>query len=359
MATGELIDDASFVHVKTRAELSRVLTREQYISMLEADTIDAIDPAIAAAAGLPPDTGPDMPRLEVRLREQLIATVARLAKTAPAPIQAAIIAYVERYQVENLKMLFIGKLARASDASISERVMVPVATLTGTTSITREAIRASSIDEVVLLFRHTPYRAILREVARRYRATGEVFYIHALLDRFFVQLYDTRATAHGKLNDGDARVMNHMASILADQYNISMAIRGYNNGFHWDEVEVLLVQGNGKITTSDVLELFTMAGDPATLQAALRRLAARYRDGDRLARLITSTRPVHSVNTFFFNTALSLFKRARRETGSTLADIMTLILMKEAQIENLITIIEGVKNDYDRSELASYLTLEG
>jgi vacuolar-type H+-ATPase subunit C/Vma6 len=204
----------------TRTMLSEMLTREDFDSLIRAGSVEEAWAALGRTSYgdyLPEDIKADELAVEKALREvtaHRFKRATRHLRGRPADVGSMLLA---RWELDNLE--FALRLWHGKDASLDEYITVP--------SFVHdiplyEVTAATSIDEVALALRHTPYFEPVVSGSRAYKTKGSIFYVELALESdYYARLLDSIAALGGRDASDGAR----MVASEIDRLNISWLAR--------------------------------------------------------------------------------------------------------------------------------------
>jgi len=361
MAINEVIDDYAFILVKLAAAKERMIKLDRLMDLTMSKDLDDFKLRLSRdQEDLPADIIKNSKDLEESFRDIFFNYIHMMIHDAPRSCQLFVFTFVQKYETDNLKNLIVGKIANIEEKSIKERIIFQVETILHTDKIIKDALKAGSLEEIIYLYRKTQYYDILRELGNRYKTTKEVFFIHALLDQYYIKLFNQflHKRVHGGREYGE--ILKFFVGTLTDFYNLSMVIRGLSYAFEWSEVELLLTTATEtfKVKIDDIKRIHKIGDNKEEIVNELKKFGARYPGGDKLVSLIYPDRIVQSLKKFYFNMQLLHLKSFKFQKGNEISQVIAFLLRKEMEIDNLVTVFEGIKNDFDRISLKEYLITE-
>ncbi|MHA1369857.1 MAG: V-type ATPase subunit [Promethearchaeota archaeon] len=362
MPLQEIQDNYAYVLVKLAAARSRILTWPQLKSLIEARNLPEFNSIISSFnLDLPSELIARSQDFEKAFYHSFFNSFREIIKNAPSECIDVIEKYMMKYEIENLKNLIIGKLVDIDANVIRDRLYFELEELLKTEKIIKFALDAKTIEEVIYLFRNTPYHRILHEIENRYRALNEIFFLYSLLDKYFIDSFNSILKfQRGSWPATRKQLIRNFVGIETDYYNLSTIFRGLNHNFSWEEIEIIISNKNAffQVKLQDLKDIFHAKGDIEATMKILYKIASRYRFGSNLIQILDESMIVHSLKIFFYNLKLKLTKLFKMNDENELSNLLEFIIREEAEIENLVMIFEGIKYDFDRDLLRKFLIKE-
>jgi len=358
MSDNELMNEYAYVLVKATAAKSKLLKPAQLQDLLQAGSVQEFKSRFASIQrDISVDEIENSSDLEATFHDIFFRYMATLFKMAPYELQVLLGAYLQRYEVENLKNLLVSKIVTIEPDTFMTRQYQQVDKILHLSEIARNALQVKTIKEVVFLYQRTKYGEVLREIESRYEKTKEIFFIYALLDKFYIdELRGTSSTSEQLLGTQEYAISN-FTGVLVDMYNVTIVLRGFQTHLEWDEIEVFLTAPVDmfKVSKDDLKAIFDAAGDRQKTADLLLSLSKRYSGGAKFVARIDPDLGLISIDHFFRRVSLAYLNY---DQGSEIGVVMSFVVQKEIEVENLVTIYEGIKQEFDRDELKRLLLLE-
>lgn len=361
MSITELIDDYSYILVKISAAKAKMVSYEQMMKLIESRDMSEFKNILS---NIEQDISPSLINsskdLEKSFHGIFFDYLETLIKNSPRECQEFLLKYLQKYELENLKDLVVGKLIGIDANTIRERIFLKVEDILHTTEIIEDAIKMDSLKEVIFLYRKTQYHELLHELESRYEATGELFFIYALLDRFYIQDFNNLLHEHAKWRSIEKKIARFFIGTLTDSYNLNIVLRGINHDFQWGEIELLLVDGkHAYVIGEDKLQdLYKIGKNKDEIFKKVKNYLENYTYSQKALKVLKKSMLIHSIRTFYHNLTIAYFNTLKFKSGHELSEVIAFMIRKEVEIDNLVTIMEGVKNNYDRDKLKKYLIKE-
>jgi len=183
-------------------------------------------------------TTPFTPRkLEHAFNENLINTYLMLIKSLPKNLKPYFEMYLERFQIEHIKILLKTTLAKTPLEEKVSKIYLPVEDYFHNRTAIEEATKTSTLSQIVQIFKKTNYYQSLNDGLRKYEETGSTVYFNILLDR---QYFDKLCTIYEKLPKNEQPYAKFYTSMNVDGFILFTILRGKALGYEPDWLRVAL-----------------------------------------------------------------------------------------------------------------------
>ncbi|MHA1792186.1 MAG: V-type ATPase subunit [Promethearchaeota archaeon] len=353
------IGTSAYIIIKVAAAKNKLINKNQFLELASSENIEQYkEKLVEIEKDISSTVVESSKDLEKTLYQIFFNYASTLIKYSPKDCQYVLINYIQKYEIENLKNLLIGKLVNIDYGTINERLFYEIEEILHTEKLIKTAMKVSTIEEMIYLYRATEYHDILHEIETRYRRTKEVFFIYAYLDRYFVDNLGSSLPVHKYMDpSNESFFVGLIIGTLVDFYNISTIMRAAFHEFTWEEVEILLTSSNSfyKVKMNDLKNLYEISRDNERCYEAFKKICLRYPSGQKYVDIIEKKILLHSLKKFYFNIRAYHSKLMKIKNLFDIGNILMFLMEKETEIQNLVTIFEGIKNDIPRKELENYL----
>lgn len=361
MEIQEYIDTYAYVLVRIAAAKAKAVTLDDMNNLIGCSSIESFKQALAEIdEDITIDILNSSKDLEKTLHQVFFKYAAIIIKNSPRECQEFMVKYMQKYEVENLKDIVVAKLVSLDSQSIREGIYYQVEDMLKTTRNLENALNAENLDELIYWYRKTPYHGILHEIQDRYNKTHEIFFVYAFLDKFYIDDFNLLLDQHSRWNRGAGKIIKFFVGKFTDFYNLSTTIRAIDYNFTWDELELLLsIHENERLVSKQsIKELFSIGPNMHGLTRKLKEIVKAYQLGQNLTGIISEDRLIHSLKNFYFCLYRAFTHSLKFKQDHELCDVIMFIIKKEIEIDNLVTIFEGIKNNYERKKLKKYIIQE-
>ncbi len=360
MAIVEHIDDYSYVMVRVVAARGKIIRAEQLADLIKCTSLEEFKQKLAGfQSELSAEAINSSKDLEHTLQDTFFKYINLIIYNAPHECQEFVTQYIEKYVIDNLKTLVVGKILNMNEKDLNERINFPIERIMKTEGLITEAVKHANLEKMLYLYKSTKYGLMLKDLVSQYTKTKEIFFIYALLDRYYIDNLNSMLIHHVHWSNIDKDFARIFVGTLTDFYNIVCAFRGQVNGFSQAEIRIIRTsaQFEYKVHEDDFNRIYSQGPDREKIVGVLKDILSRYPGGGGYVGLISSERIMSSLRHFFYNIFLRQERLLRFEPGHELGEVLAFLLEKEAEIDNLITIFEGVKNNIEPQKINSVLRL--
>lgn len=256
----------AYLNASLRARLSRRLTEQQLATLARAADLTEV-------AGLLRDTdyravarvlgeGASLTKAEKAIRETEIARHRDVIRHAREPVRRVVFALMEIYdveKVEGLLRLWSEKAWEERDGIIEEKICAAIPV--------EEILKASSIEEIILLLDATPYKRPLMASYERYRRSHQIFCLESAIETDY---YRRTGDTIQELSAADRAAAARLIGVEIDIRNVEMLIRlmRYSN-LPAGELPGVLLPGGSNLNERLLTRAYT-AKSPRELMDAMK-----------------------------------------------------------------------------------------
>jgi len=176
-------------------------------------------------------------KLEHAFNENLLKTYLMLLKNLPKNVKPFFELYLERIEIEHIKLLIKATLANMTPEQKLAKMYLPVEDYLNNRAVMEDAAKASTVSQIVQAFKKTPYISNLTLGLKKYDETGSAIHFDLLLDR---QYFDKLCSVYHNLPKKEQPHAKFYASMNVDSYLLSTVLRGKALGYDSDWLRVTL-----------------------------------------------------------------------------------------------------------------------
>ncbi len=162
-------------------------------------------------------------KLERAFRENLIEDFVKIVKSSPRIVAPYLQAYLQRFDVENLKVLIRGVHAELGYEEKLSRLYFQVQDFFKNRNVFEEACKTTDLRQLVNALRKTEYAPSLNLGLSRYEQTGSTMFFDVLLDKIY---YGKVYEAYQGLPRREKAHSIFYASMENDSFTILTLLRG-------------------------------------------------------------------------------------------------------------------------------------
>lgn len=361
LAISERIDNYAYILVRITAARGRLLRVDQLEDLTKCVSVDDFKLKLASSKqDMSAETINNSKDLEKAFQDVLFDYINLIINNAPHECQEFVMQYIEKYAIENLKALVVGKILSTSESELKERIFFPVERIMRTEKTILEALRHAELEQVLYIYKRTRYGELLKDIVSQYEKTREVFFVYALLDKHYIENLNLMLLYHTHWSHASRDFVKIFVGTLTDFYNLVCAIRGQMNDFTQTEIRIITTpaQFHYRVYYDDFNTLYKQGSDKEKIAEILKNILRRYPCGAKYTDIISPDRIMRSLRQFYYRVLLTQVRKNRFEQGQELGGIIAFLIEKEAELDNLVTIFEGVKNNIDPETIRSFLRLK-
>jgi len=337
-------------HALVRALLGRLLSAQEKRRLIAAESMEE---ALRQLRGTPyaaevegaAQAGDVLQEVERALERNLAQSYGRVIRALSGPPQALIVEALRRLEVDNLKAILRG-LATGAPAGEIRAVLVPLGRWT--LLPVERLLAAPSVAEAVQALGGLPYARPLAAALERYERERSLFPLEVALDLDYLRRLWARGEA---LRGSDRASVRRALGTRYDVLNVTWLLR-YKLIYRLSPQEIFnYTLPYGYRVDDETIRRAAMAGDLATLIEGLpepyRGVLAPLQDSG-IARMEVALRR------YLWRDARALLSGYPFQVGV----ILSYLYLKEAEVRDLVAILEGKSLGRRPDEIQAFLWSE-
>ncbi len=335
----------AYTSARVRAKRAKLLRRETYPKMLnmslaeiarllqESEYKREIDELGTRYAGI------DL--IEMALNANLANTYRTMIKISQAGARAVVVAYLRRYDVENIKTVLRAKLSKAPTTAVEES-LIPAGQLP--VEVFRR-MAMGDLEEAVAVLDGTPYHDAVSEIGSK-----PLHLVEDRLDRMYYQ--DLLKAAPG--SDVPSALFNRLVRMEVDIQNLDSLLRLKRDEAEPGAILEHMLPGGYEVTRSELSRLVTLswsellgALEKFSYWEAIRERVTSLREGDTLRDVEAALYKRLAAQAFAFSGGYPL----------SVLPIMGYIFAKRIETDNIRTIARGKVAGLPEDVISRHLVL--
>ncbi len=282
-------------------------------------------------------------QLELKLKKSLVFSEDFLKKYLSSDLKKFIEHYFKKYEIEDLKIILRTILMENDDDYLSDNLIY----INRNKKIDfNKLIQASSYSELQEALKNVDYAEVLDEYSAQYQKNKNLFQIEMTLDfNYFSQLNNLAA----ELSNKDQKYFNEIIGSYIDLLNIQWVyrIKRYYNLFS-GEILNYIIPFHFKIKKEE-LQNMSQENDPKDLVKHI-----SYQPYQKL--LEKAIKDENNIfERFFLNYIFNKLQQIKRESFFTISNILAYLFIREYELRDIITIIEGIRYSLPDDRIRNFL----
>ncbi|XHH09055.1 MAG: V-type ATPase subunit [Candidatus Bathyarchaeia archaeon] len=269
-------------------------------------------------------------KLERAFNDNLLDTYLILLKNLPKKAKPFIELYLERFEIEHIKILIKATLAKLSSEEKLSRMYLPVEDYFNNRAIFEDAAKASAVSQIVQVFKKTVYYSSLTLGLKKYDETGSAIQFDLLLDR---QYFDKLCSVYDKLPKKEKPHAKFYARLRVDGFLLLTILRGKALGYDSDWLRLSLPT-NGFNLNKKVIESLLIAID---YEAAM-KIVGNTEYKTYFAPAGTPEETISAAEKAFKKATLQYAKSRVLLDVFNIGAPLAFITLKEADVHNLVAL---------------------
>lgn len=289
-------------------------------------------------------------KLERAFNENLLNTYLMLLKNLPKNVRGYFELTLEKYQIEHIKFLIKATIARKTPEQKLAKIYLPVEEYFKTRVLMEEAAKASTVAQIIQVFKKTSYASTLALGFKKYEETGSAVTFDIMLDKlFFEKLY----TVYENLPKKEQPYAKFYASLNIDSFLLLTILRGKALGYDSDWLRMTIPSNSFNLDRKTVEALLYAIDYDAGLKIVE---TTTYKD--YFANPGTPEETLSKAEKAFKNAVLHYAKSRVLLDVFNIGAPLAFITLKETDVNNLIALTVSIdamlKPEEIQNNLLSY-----
>jgi V/A-type H+/Na+-transporting ATPase subunit C len=335
----------SCTNARVKAMLSYLLAPEIFQQVLQAQGLSSalailrntLYKDIIPAAG---ESAPDLPALERALIRHDIAMHARACSFLPEKEKNFMTLLLQRYEIESLKVilrLWHGKAPVTWKDYISgEKLCFDIDF--------DKILSASTLEEIIVLLDHTPYRKPLVSAREKFKQKNSLFYLEIALD---IDFFTRMMAAADEMSAIDRSMARKLLGVEIDMVNISWLIRMKKYyTFSMGELFDMIIPGGDRITQDTLRSFYVSDGVGKLVDSLALGPYARIRD--------MSEDSVFLIENFLYEVLMKEVRKALSGFPFTIGVPIAYVVLKMRETKKIISLLYAKHYGWKEEDIALF-----
>ncbi len=340
----------SLVNARVRARLSTLLPAEVVKRLTESAGVEEFYRGLSGTIYEDLFSNPEIsidPRIaEKLLLEKEIAWNIELISDLKDEVRELVSHFLEKYEIENIKNVLRIRVAAGVEGNYQ---YIPDINLPNSIPYA-DLIEASTMEDALLLLEGTPYISPALEALGDYREKKTLFPVETALE---IDYYRRLRDKVDKLDRRDRKIARRLIGIEIDQKNIDWLIR---LKFYYDIPAADLldynIPGGSSLDSSKLIKVFKSNSAEELLSAALGQYFGK---ASGLFSGEAEKGKLYILEIILWNYLVGEAKKALGGFPFTVGTILAYLILKRAEVRNLITILNGKVLGMNRDYIEEHL----
>lgn len=286
-------------------------------------------------------------KLERAFKENLIASFEKIIKSSPKKVKKFLSIYLLKFRIENIKTLVKATIANLSFEQKLSKIYLSTEDDSKNRALIEEALKFTTISEVVNAFKKTEYESALNRGLQDYEKNRSSASFDVLLDQLF---YDKFLENYNILPNKEKLYAVFYASSEIDSFILLTLLRGkvLNYGVDFLRTAVPL---EGFNLSSKIIETLVTASDfDSALNIVLKTRYNKF--------FVKAQSPEETISNAQKAFQKAILKHAKTSIILEIFNIgapLSFMTMKDAEVHNLIAISAGVEGAVNPEKIQNQL----
>jgi V/A-type H+-transporting ATPase subunit C len=341
----------SQVVVKAGAERSYLIAPEKLKNLAECKNLEELEAYLNETTyeeALKNIEHPMVKEIQHALKEELIRVCSKIVRFSPKKIQDFLRIYLSRLEIENLKSVLKAKSIKIPYETLIKSLHLSVEEVFGRKDLFIQVAKADDVKGVIEALKETIYSPVLSEGAPRYEETGSTKFFDFALDRAY---FDNLLDSFGTLPSKDSEIVFSCLGLLIDRYNILTIIRSKLQNYPSHLTFRAVTHRFYRLSENDIQALVSSESVDSALDLVSRSFYAKF---------LSRQENIEETLALFENTiekfVLNRLHKIQIVDPFNVATPLGIVMRKEKEEENLITISSGIEYGWKPKDIISFLT---
>ena len=281
--------------------------------------------------------------IEGALINNYILVVGKIILFSPLNMRSFLKKYLMQFEIQNLKTIIISLILGRNKVETRKDINFLAEEYLDNTEFIEDALKATSLEEIQLLMKKTPYRIPIREGLLYLKEKKEVFVLEAFLDQLYYKQLQSQTQ---NLTKKEKIMISLFVRYKTEIYNLNVIYRGIRNNIERSLLRQFLVHNYLFLDEGRIEYLLNLTNpDDFILTMVTFLKEARESKPLFLQHKINQDQIIRSIEEFYIT---YYFKKFKIEIGDipyyTISKILEVLIKKEKEIRfeilpNIIRII--------------------
>jgi V/A-type H+-transporting ATPase subunit C len=335
----------SCTNARVRAMLSYLLDPAVFRQVLQAQGLGSALAVLRETLYkdlIPPagESAPDLTAVERALIRHDIAMHARACSFLPEKEKRFMTILMQRHEIESLKIILRLWQSKApvnwKDYLSGEKICFDMDF--------DKILSAATLEEVIILLDHTPYRTPLIKAREKYRQKKSLFYLEIALD---IDFFRRAMAAADELSATDRTMARKLLGVEIDMVNINWLIRMKKYyTFSMGELFDLIIPGGDRITQETLRSFYVSDGVGKLVDSLALGPYARIRD--------MAEDSIFLIENFLYEVLMKEVRKALSGFPFTIGVPMAYVILKMRETKKLISLLYAKHYGWKEEDIALF-----
>ncbi len=288
-------------------------------------------------------------KLERAFNENLIEAYIKIIKNSPKKARNYLSLYLLRFEIEHIKMLLKATSAKLTPDQKSAKIYFSVEDYLKKHAAIEEAIKASTVNQLIHAFKGTEYWSALNTGLKNYEENGSTTCFDVFIDKFF---YEKLYESYNCLPKREKPYASFYASIENDGFTLLTLLRGKLLGHEPNWLRLVIPQNYFNLSKATVEALVSAVDFEATFKIVLDSYYGKY--------FVKTQNPEETVANAGKTFKKAVFQHAKSSAISetfNMGSPLSFMTQKEAEVFNLTVLSLSVSSEMKHDDLRNHLLL--
>ena len=176
--------------------------------------------------------------IEGALNYNYILLVGKIMHFSPLNMRSFLKRYLMKFEIENLKIIIISLIIGRTKEEKRNDINFLAEEYLDNSDLIEELLKASTLDEIQILLKRTPYNIAIREGILYLKKNKEIFVLEAFLDQLYYKHLQLQTQ---NLNKKEKIMISLFVKYKTEIYNLNLIYRGIKNNIERSLLKQFLV----------------------------------------------------------------------------------------------------------------------
>ena len=269
--------------------------------------------------------------IEGALINNYILLVGKIMHFSPLNMRNFLKQYLMKFEIQNLKMIIISLVIGRTKEETRKDVNFLSEEYLDNSDLIEELLKATTLDEIQILLKRTPYNIAIREGFLYLKNNKEIFVLEAFLDQLYYKHLQLQTQ---NLNKKEKIMISLFVKYKTEIYNLNLIYRGIKNNIERSLLKQFLVHNYLFLDEGKLEFLLNLT----TLNDFVSTIEIYFREAEEIKALfmilkISQKHLIGSIEDFYISYYFKKFKIKIDDIAYfTISKILEVIIKKEKEI---------------------------
>jgi vacuolar-type H+-ATPase subunit C/Vma6 len=286
-------------------------------------------------------------KIERAFNENLIESFIKIVKNSPKRVEDFLNSYLLKIELENVKALLKAASSQLTYDQKVSKIYLSVEDYLKHREFFEDALKASSINQIVDVFKKMPYGSALNMGLKSYEESGSTACLDVFIDKFFYEELFERYEALPKNEQVQAFLF---VSLQTDRFTLVTLFRGKALDYDPNWLRLAIPKKNFNLHDQTVEKMVSSVDFDTAFKIALRTAYDKF-----IVKAQTPLDTISNVEKLFDNAWIKLAKETIVTGMFSIASLLSFMAQKQVEVYNLTALSVGIESEIGPEDIRSQL----